>query len=202
MNYDYTVNNHGMNYGVVKGDHRIFFVKPGLGSDHVGYENKYLRMSYLLREKYGCSIIVASNPHDGVSHVNNDKSILEQYVTENSIESPELYFFGSSNGGIKGLELTDHGVVFRNMVLVNMPLMINYHKTKRYISAIPQTNILAVYGEYDPSVPYIPFIDGKFEHVKVVIIPRADHNFKERINEFIDISERLMRGSAPNRPLI
>ena len=192
MNYDYTVKNHRIDYGFVWGDHRMVFVKPGLGTDHMGYENKYLRMARRLRETYGCSVIVASNPHDGASHAESDKYILEQFAAEHGIDSPELFFFGSSNGGIKGLELTDHGGAFRKMVLVNMPLMINFHKTKRYISAMPQTDIFAVYGERDPSFPYIPFLNGKFGNLQVLTVPAADHNFKGMIEEFIGFSDLLM----------
>ena len=79
------------------------------------------------------------------------------------------------------------------MVLVNMPLMLNFHKTKRYVSAIPQTDIVAIYGQHDQSVPYLPFFEGKFENVKVLTVPNADHNFKGMLNEFIDLSDYLMK---------
>lgn len=192
MEYDYTVKHGNLDYGVLRGGPKVVFIKSGLGSDYIGFENKYLRMARGLHETYGCGVIVASNPQDGESHAKSDRMILEQYASEHGINHPEVFFFGSSNGCIKGLELTDHGVDFRRMVLVNMPLMINFHKTKRYISAIPQTEILTVYGELDPSIPYVPFLDGRFRNVKVMTIPRADHNFKGMICDFIRLGHLLM----------
>jgi hypothetical protein len=192
MNYDYTRKNDRIDYGFVLGDHRIVFVKPGLGTDCMGFEHKYLRMARRLRDTYGCSVIVASNPHDGRSHADSDKAMLEQYMAENPIDPSALYFFGSSNGCIKGLELTGRGVAFRRMVLVNMPLMINFHKTKGYISAIPRTEILADYGELDPSISYVPFLRGRFENAEVMIVAGADHNFKGMIEAFISLSDRLL----------
>ena len=192
MEYDYTVQCRNLDYGMMRGGPQIVFIKSGLGSDHSGFENKYLRMAHGLHETYGCGVIVASNPQDGESHAESDRVILEQYASEHGIDDPEVFFFGSSNGCIKGLELADHGVDFRRMVLVNMPLMINFHKTKRYILSIPQTEILTVYGELDPSIPYVPFLEGRFRNVKVMTIPHADHNFKDMGTEFISLCDLLM----------
>ena len=192
MEYNYTLKNEDIDYGFVNGNNKIVLVKPGLGGDYSGYESKYLRIAHRLHEKYGCSVIVASNPEESRNHSNSDKQILEQYISENNILSPELFFFGNSNGGIKGLELANNGVTFRKMVLVNMPLMLNFHKTKRYASAVPQTEIVAIYGQHDQSVPYLPFFEGKFDNVTVLTVPNADHNFKGMLDEFMRLSDFLM----------
>ena len=73
-----------------------------------------------------------------------------------------------------------------------MPLMINFHKTKRYLSAIPQTEVLAVFGELDPSFAYVPFLDGRYGHVKVLTVPYADHNFMGMTEEFVRLGRLLM----------
>ena len=91
-------------------------------------------------------------------------------------------------------KLFDEGkydVAFEKMILVNMPLMINFHKTKAYLAAIPKTEIIAVYGELDPSFRYVPFLSGKFQNLNVLKIPKADHNFAGMRTEFIDLSELL-----------
>ena len=192
MKFDYEGSRDSIPYGVIRGGEKIVFIKSGLGGSYVGYENKYLKIALQLKKKYGCSVIVASNPHDGRNHICIDKQILDNFLAEHRICSPEFYFFGNSNGGIKGLELTTAGVVFQKMILVNMPLMINLHKTRKYISAIPQTEILAVYGTRDPSFSYIPFLDKRFPNVKIVTAEHADHNFKGQSDDFIRLSDRLM----------
>ena len=192
MDYNYSLKKDNIDYGFVKGNNKIVFIKSGLGGNYLGYENKYLIMAYQLHDKYGCSVIVSSNPHDGRSHSSNDKQIIEQYIADSHIGFPELFFLGHSNGGIKGLELANANVEFKKMILVNMPLMINFHKTKRYIFSIPQTKIIAVYGEQDPSSPYIPFLEGIAKNIKVIKFLRADHNFKGLLKEFIDLSNLLM----------
>ena len=196
MEFDRTVQAGGVDYGILQGQGRWVFVKPGLGTDCRGYADKYVRMAHCLRDTCGYGVIVASNPHDGASHAEEDEAVLDQFVGSGSTRSHDRLFFGSSNGCIKGLELTARGVSFRRMVLVNMPLMINFHRIKGYLSAIPQTEITAVYGERDPSFAYTPFLEGRFPHVKVMTIPRADHNFTGMTEEFISLSRLLTDGQA------
>lgn len=192
MEYDYVNRiNEGLAYGILIGDRRIAFIKTGLGSDHFGYENKYLKMAHRLRDKYGCSVIVAANPYDNMSHLEEDRAAILGYIAEQSCDGAELRFFGHSNGGIKGLSLAASGIRFRKMLLVNMPLMINFHKTKRHISAIPDTSVILVYGERDPSFSYLGFIKGKFDNLRVIEIEGADHTFEGRTLEFIALSELL-----------
>lgn len=192
MNYDTILQNNNVYYGVINGNNKIVFIKSGLGGDYLGYENKYLKIALRLKERHGCSVIVASNPNDGIKHIDIDKQIIEHYILEKHIYSPELFFFGHSNGGIKGLELLNGGIVFKRMVLVNMPLMINFHKTKHYIALAPQTEIVAIYGQHDPSFPYVPFLDGKLHNVKVVNVQHANHNFRGMLNDFINLSDMII----------
>ena len=194
MNYDLILQNDNVDYGITPGGNKIVFIKVGLGGDFIGYESKYLKIALRLKERYGCSVIVSSNPNDEKKHIGTDKKIIEDFIKDNRISSPELFFFGHSNGGIKGLELANSGMEFKRMILVNMPLMINLHKTRSYVLAARKTDIIAVYGEKDPSFPYVPFLDGKFGNVNVITVKNADHNFKGLINEFIGLSDMLFSG--------
>ncbi len=192
MKFDDTVQVGSIDYGYIRGKNRIVFIKSGLGGDCFGYENKYLKIALRLKERYGCSVIVASNPNTVTKHIGIDKQIIEHYILEHHICSPELFFFGHSNGGVKGLEMINEGVEFKKMILVNMPLMINFHKTKQYIALAPQTEIVAIYGQHDPSFPYVPFLDGKFHNIRVVTVPNADHHFKGKLNDFINLGDILI----------
>lgn len=192
INFDYALQVDGIDYGFVNGNSKIVFIKTGLGGSCFGYEDRYLNMALRLKDRYGCSVIVASNPNDNKNHVDADRQIIEQYTSDHNIDHFELFFFGHSNGCIKGLELTESSPKFRKMILVNMPLMINFHKTKRYVSKIPDTHIVAVYGELDPSYSYTPFLQGKFENLSLLSVPQADHNFKGFINEFMDLIDLLL----------
>lgn len=193
MPYDTVFTCDGIEYGLLRGGPATVFIKPGLGSDPRGFGDKYPRMACRLRDGGGCTVMVASNPHDGKSHAEADARALSLCLEEQGIKTPELCFFGNSNGCIKGLELASRGVSFRRMVLVNMPLMINFHRTKGYLAAIPHTSILAVYGALDPSISYVPFLEGKFPHVGVRTVPEADHNFKGMTEDFISLCDFLMK---------
>ena len=196
MNFDAVseIENEGqiVDYGYVKGNNKIVYIKAGMGGSYLGYENKYLRIARKLNEKHGCSVICVSNP----THlpISVDRIILGEFIKDNDINEPEMFFFGHSNGCVKGLELGASGIAFARMVLVNMPLMINFHKIAQRINAMPETDIVTVYGETDPSYRYIPFLKNKkFGNVEIVEVAGADHNFKGMTEQFIELSERLIK---------
>lgn len=177
--------------GCVLGNDKVVYIKAGMGGSHLGYEDKYLKIATRLHDKYDCSVICVSNPVP--LPISVDKKILCEFINVNGINNSEIFFFGHSNGGVKGLELAANGVAFKRMVLVNMPLMLNFHKTVQWINASPETNIVAVYGEKDPSYQYIPFLQTKnFQNVEIVKIADADHNFKGMIKEFIVLADKVM----------
>lgn len=195
MEFDQVLHLEGADFGICKGNHTVVFIKSGLGGSMIGHEERYLKMAYRLREQNGCTVIAASNPDDGKEHTERDRQIIEQYVRENHISAPKLLLFGNSNGCIKGLALAQAGVLFERMVLVNMPLMINFHKTKQHLATLAQTEIVAVYGQRDPSFSYIPFLEGKAQHLRVLQILDADHNFSGMTQAFLELGDLLMKSS-------
>jgi alpha/beta superfamily hydrolase len=178
-------------YGYLPGNEKVVFIKAGLGGDYIGYENKYLKIARLLHEKHGCTVVSVSNPYEKGYGVSDDSAILESMLRQLGIEHPELYLFGNSDGCRKGLALAAE-ITFRRMILVNMPLTINLHHTRRYLSLIPDTDVIAVYGERDVSYPYAAILEGKSERVQVVRVPDADHNFAGKTEEFIRLAEMLL----------
>ena len=189
--YKIAVNEGEVEYGCVSGNGKIVYIKAGMGGNFLGYEDKYLKIARGLNERFGCSVICASNPCP--LPILADKMIIDEFLSRHKTCTAELFFFGHSNGGVKGLELAASGVPFERMVLVNMPLMLNFHKTVQWINASPETNIVAVYGEKDSSYRYIPFLQIKnFQNVEIVKIADADHNFKGMIKEFIVLADKVM----------
>ena len=180
-----------LEYGYIRGNETVVFIKAGLGGDYRGYEDKYLRIARLLHEKCGCTVVSVSNPNDKRFGTEHDKAVLRSVLQICGIEAPSLYLFGNSDGCRKGLALSAE-LPFLRMILVNMPLTINFHRTKRLLSLIPDTDVIAVYGEKDVSYPYAPLLEGKSERVKVVRVPGADHNFAGKTEEFIKLAEILL----------
>ena len=178
-------------YGYILGSSKILYIKAGMGGSYIGYENKYLKIAHRINEKYGFSVICVSNPAPLPIIV--DKTILGRFIKEHHVQNPEMFFFGHSNGCIKGLELGADGIPFIKMVLVNMPLMINFHKTVHWINSMPNTDIVTVYGEADPSYRYIPFLQIENSgNPEIIKVSGADHNFTGMIEQFIELSEKIL----------
>ena len=197
MNFDelYRIGpeNDCIEYGCIVGSNRIVYIKVGMGGSYIGYEEKYLKMARRLNDNYGCSVICVSNPLPHGRSVALDQVIIQDLVKRYNIQNPEMFFFGNSNGCVKGIEMAESGTQFTKMVLVNMPLMEDFHKNVERMKAIPETKIRAVYGEKDPSWKYLPFLElSNLKNVEIVKIPRADHNFKGMTERFIELADWLM----------
>jgi len=178
-------------YGCILGSSQIVYIKAGMGGSYLGYEDKYLKIAHRLNDKYCCSVICVSNPVPLPVVV--DQMILGEFIKKHDIHNHEMFFFGHSNGCVKGLELGASGIAFSKMVLVNMPLMLNFHKTVQWINKMPGSNIVTVYGETDPSYRYIPFLESKnLPNVEIVKVDGADHNFKGMMEQFIELSEMVI----------
>lgn len=188
---DYGYDSAAVRYGIKYGSGKIVFVKAGLGGGIPGYGEKYLRIAEGLNERYGCTVICASNPTEIRDQSAIDKFAIDEVASELGITSFEVFFFGHSNGGVKGLELARKGVSFKKMMLVNMPLMINMFTLKDIIKGMPDTEVVMVYGELDPSLFYTAFFNGIRDNVKVSVITGADHNFTGYLEEFIQLADRL-----------
>ena len=191
--YNFIYEGNKVEYGCVLGSNTIVYIKAGRGGSYHGYEDKYLKIAHRLHDQYGgCSVICVSNPVP--LPVSVDQTILDTFVQEHGFDHPELFFFGNSNGCVKGLEIAANGVEFKRMVLVNMPLMLNFHKTVHWMKLIPTTEIVTVYGEKDPSYSYVPFLEcQKLSNVEIVKIQGADHNFRGMMGEFLKLSDMLLK---------
>ena len=104
----------------------------------------------------------------------------------------QLYYVGNSNGSTQGLLSATQYFHFRRMVLVNMPLMMNFHKIKEALTRA-DTEIRFVYGEKDPSISYIPFLknagqkEGNLARAEIVTVKGANHNFAGMTDAFVEL---------------
>ena len=162
-------------YGLIHGNSRIVIIKAGAGGDHIGYEEKYLKMARLLRDD---------------SFERGDVAVIQALIAEMGGEV-ELYYIGNSKGSTQGLLMATKYFAFRRMVLVNMPLMLNFHRIKEALTRA-DTEIRFVYGEGDPSISYVPFLrnasakEGSLARTEIVTVDGADHNFAGMTDVFIE----------------
>ena len=184
-------------YGIIRGIGATVFIKTGVGADIRNDKSKYVILAERLNKKYGCSVICASNPQQIKNQAEIDESAIDTLVRDYGLDYPE-FFFGNSNGGIRGLELAVSGGRFTRMVIVNMPLMINMFKTKAMIRELSEVDIMAFYGDGDPSLPYVPFFKDKFDNMRLTVCPGADHNFLGMIGDFIGLADSLFIDTKEN----
>ncbi len=181
-----------VDYGIVFGGARITLIKSGRGGSCRGEEDKYLRMAHRLRDRRGDTVICSSNPVNMESK-DCDRAVIEEYMRKQGEECRELCLIGSSNGGYQNALLAAQlPQVCCELLCINMPLMINFHKLTAALQGLEHTRKIFVYGTKDPSFFYVPFLERRaYPLCRVIRAEGADHVFAGRTEEFVALSDLL-----------
>ena len=207
MNFDWTdriMNEEGVQaeYGVIKGNERVVIIKSGAGGSFDGYNQKYLRIAHMLHESNGCTVICLSN-FSNESFERTDVDIIRRVISEIDGEAT-LYYIGNSNGSTQGLLFATRHFEFSRMLLFNMPLMQNFHKTQEALTRVP-SEIRFVFGDRDPSYEYLPFLKIAAQketcaaRVEIETVAGADHNFVGLLDTFISLGASVLDPMQTNR---
>lgn len=173
--------------GYKRGTNRILFIKTGQGGSIYGYENKYINLARTINEKYGFSVLVSATTNDCKEIYDKEMQIVDQ-IFQNVFY--ELYYMGISKGGLIGCWYGTGNHRIKKMVLINAPLMINFHNlTLPSIKKYPQDKLTMIYGSLDPSSRYVDFVTP---YATVKIVTGADHQFRHHTEMFENIAIDLI----------
>lgn len=184
-------NTNNIEYGIIRGNDKLFYIKVGNGGSIYGFRNKYLCIAKQINEEYGFSVLVASNP---VELSIRDSIIYDIESIEKIFPSTKhIYAFGHSNGGQMLISYAYLYPKIKRVLCVNVPLTINLHKTKEGISNFDGEYMIMLYGEKDPSFRYVEILNTfKSSKFNYYIIKNADHNFKDMFKEFTSLPKKYL----------
>ncbi|MBR3996064.1 MAG: alpha/beta hydrolase [Clostridia bacterium] len=189
--FDVLIKENNIEYGVIKGNDKLLYIKVGNGGSIYGYANKYLSIAKQINGEYGLSILVASNPIELAikESIKYDNDFIDRYFPN----TKDIYAFGHSNGGQMLVSFAYLNPKIKKVLSVNVPLMINLHKTKEGISKFNGEHMTMIYGEKDPSFRYVEILDSsvssKFSYYT---IKNANHHFENMLEEFILLPKQFL----------
>lgn len=170
--------------GVIFGHSPLVFIKTGRGGTIYGRDNRYLKISGRINEQLGCTVVVSAN-------VQGEEPCLEdelQTVKAELNEIDEIVYIGISNGALIGAQQGYKVPQIKHMLLINGPLMINWHRTQRGMEQFAGNDMHFVYGTKDPSYPYYGILEGiNPKKCTREAVNGADHRFTGMDEEFTDI---------------
>ncbi|MCH5184293.1 MAG: hypothetical protein J1E00_08965 [Oscillospiraceae bacterium] len=195
MNFDQTLSKtvcgETVRYGIVRGNGSIVFLKAGAGGSIRGYGDKYLQMAYRAREKFGSTVICASNPD--VPHAFIDEQIIRQVAAGSGSAAFALSFVGTSDGAYQILTLAGRFPETVRLLGIN-PSFVTVPGLQEKLLALPHVEKIFVYGTkddaYDRVVPALNAM--QCERFRIVIVEGADHRFTgmtEKLISLIDLLE-------------
>lgn len=179
-------------YGILEGSNTILFIKVGQGGNIYGYENKYLHIAHRMRAQFGYTVIVSSNPFNGQNPLDQAMDVMGVYAESKGFLTYEVHYMGHSNGALIGFTWGHLYPQIKKMLLINGPLMVNWHRSKAGLAQIKDKTVTFVYGEKDPSHFFVghlkPFAEES-EQIHLVTVDNADHHFKGMLEAFIALPE-------------
>ena len=187
-------------FGIIKGEKYLVFIKTGRGGSIEGFENKYLNICSFLFEKYGYTFVVSANPKDSACDLEEEIKCISKYIGDYK----EIFFVGISNGASIGAAQCRKIEKIKDAILINAPLMINFHKIKEGAKKFRGNNMYFLYGEDDPSCRYIEILKSiKNTACKYKIIKGEGHDFSKEsliyeLNYFL--AEFMISGHFDNMP--
>ena len=171
----------GQQFGIICGKKNLVFIKTGRGGSIEGLDNKYINICRSLHERYGCSFVVSANPENSACDLQEEIKQIGEYVGDYN----EIYFVGISNGASIGAEQCWKIDKIKNALLVNGPLMTNWHRIKDGAEKFSGEQMRFVYGDNDPSYRYIELIDSiKNDACSHSTFEGEGHNLSESSLEF------------------
>lgn len=176
-------------YGIIYGDSKLFFIKVGQDGSIYGYNDKYVKMAERINKKYGCTVVVSSNPYS----VGNPLENAMEVINELGFEDYEIYYFGHSKGALFGAWFGYMYSRIKRRVLVNGPLMYNFHKTKEDALDFGGDRLTFVYGDNDQSFKYTELLTAILnDKIKLEIMENNDHHFSNSFDDFQMIPDKFL----------
>ncbi len=178
-----TIDGEVFSYGILLGNEKIVFIKAGSGENHLGRENKYLKMAHRIRNRLGATVICASNYSDDITL---DKKILKECVAKKGLNSCEIYFVGHSDGAYKNLFLAKYFKYTNKMFFIN-PSYIDVEGFTEKLNTFPNAEKILVYGKEDrESCEFVEYLN-KFSAgpLQIIAVEGATHEFKGKLDEFV-----------------
>lgn len=96
MKYDKEIQTQ---YGFIHGSKTLVFIKTGRGGSIYGYQDKYVRISHAINDRFGYSVCVSANPPQRESNLSEEIAFVNQEQQIN-----DIYFIGVSNGALVGAQ--------------------------------------------------------------------------------------------------
>ena len=197
MNYDRilskTVDHEKIKYGILFGNEKIVFIKVGTNGKIRGHQDKYLRMAHRVHERIGATVICSSNPWlDQNAHLKADKATIDHIITELGVESSEMYFVGTSDGGYHSLLLAQQFSQTAKYLGINSSHM-GIDNFAEIILSLSRVQKILVYGrddeDFDKDFPTMNAL--ACDNLEIVVLDGVDHHFTDKIDHFIALADLL-----------
>ena len=194
LSYDEAFHYQEMDVGAIYCEHGILLIKTGAGGSIRGRGDKYLHLVRHAQEMYGFAAftVTTGSMPQVETEMKQAMEIVSRYRTYLGRDVP-VYFFGMSKGALEGAVCLYRYDIVSRALLINMPLMINWHKSKAGFEQFTGESITTVFSTRDPSYRYSEIMQCvKNDRVQLYIDKDKNHSYDGAEAKLIELSERFL----------
>ena len=187
-----TVSEEKIDYGIVYGNEKIVFIKTGADGNIRGYQDKYPKMAHRVHQRWGATVICASNPDaEYAAQEVADKAMIAKVAADCGFADYEIYFVGTSDGGYQNLRLAQQMPQARKILGINTSL-IDADDLAAHLKKLSYVEKVLVYGTKDEAFQCIPALQAAgCENLEIITVEGANHKFMGMVDEFIALIDFL-----------
>lgn len=147
-----------------RGRNALVVIKTGSGGTVEGYKGKYKALAEKIHTDTGFAVLVADNPAQAEKEANFDVTMtatefsMDVTDTDDGSELP-VYYIGFSSAAAMGAMYGYKYPYISRMLLINPPLMINWHKIKTGLEKYSGEKAEVLIGSLDPSYKYLGLLE-------------------------------------------
>lgn len=187
-----TVVGERIRYGILNGNERIVFIKPGADGTIRGYRDKYLKIAHRIHRRLGATVICASNPDADYSAQGiADKAMISDVAAKLRFVDYEVYLFGTSDGVHQNIRLAQSIPQTVKILGVN-PSFMDVADFVKILGEIPHVKKQLVFGTEDEDFAYVSELQSlECKNLEVLTVEGADHQFTGMLDAYIALVDLL-----------
>lgn len=176
---------------LLRGSDALIVIKTGAGGTVNGYMDKYKKLAEYIHHRTGYAVLTVDNPVGADKEENFEVTMTAAEFANDVTEAAgggevPVYYIGFSLGASLGAMYGWQYPYIRKMLLINPPLMINWHRQRNGLEQFDGEQAVVAIGSSDPSYQFAGLIDCIDNPcVEKTILYDTGHNLSVDMNAII-----------------
>lgn len=174
----------------------VLLIIPGVDGSVNGYNDKYVRIAEQVQDKHCIAVVRIANPFISSFHWESNPRRILDYIANNAkaitggSKAPRIKVMAHSAGASIIARIAHEYDSITDMLLINPAEKLGHDAIRQ---GLKKTNaeVVAIFGEKDPSVSFSEALEGDGHYT--LVLKGVDHNFSgDFLEDFIKLPQEYL----------